>query len=276
VPIGAAAIEEAIALNGAAVEMNRTAFRFGRLAVHDRAALDQLARPLEAADARAPDTLETLVARRGKLLEAYQDAALADRYRKMVAAIASVEKERTPGRSGLALAAARSYHKLLAYKDEYEVARLYTDGTFAKHIESQFEGVRRIEFHLAPPLLSWFYKDKVSGEPRKIRLGGWMMPVFRLLAKGKALRGTRWDVFGWTAERKLERQMITDYEAVLDEIAQRLSPATHATAVALATLPEDIKGFGHIKLANYRLAKQREEKLLEDLRNPAPVKVAAE
>ena len=110
----------------------------------------------------------------------------------------------------------------------------------------------------------------MTGEPRKIEFGAWMMPLFRLLARGKGLRGTRWDVFGYTAERKLERQMIADYERLLDEIGQRLTPATHATAVALASLALDVKGFGHIKLRNYKKAKEREAALLAELRNPSP------
>jgi indolepyruvate ferredoxin oxidoreductase len=274
VPVGHDAIEQAIELNGAAVAMNREAFRFGRLAAHDRTALDRIAAPH--ATPRALETLDEIVAYRAHHLAAYQDEALAERYRIRVRALADIEAARTPGSSGLAIATARAYHKLLAYKDEYEVARLYTDGSFAREVEAQFEGVRRVEFHLAPPILSRFYKDKRTGAPRKIRLGGWMMPVFRLLARGKTLRGTRWDLFGYTAERRLERQMIADYERLLDEIGSRLSPATHATAVALARLPEDVKGFGHIKDASLAKAKKREALLLAELRNPAPVKVAAE
>ena len=143
-------------------------------------------------------------------------------------------------------------------------------------MDAQFEGVRSIEFHLAPPLLANFYKDKVTGHPRKVRLGRWMLPVFRVLAKGKSLRATRWDVFGYFAERKLERQMISDYEAVLDEIASKLDQSNHAHAVALAGVPLEVKGFGHVKLANYKKAKQREAELRDALANPTPVKVAAE
>jgi indolepyruvate ferredoxin oxidoreductase len=275
IPIGAAAIEQAIELNGAAVEMNRQAFRFGRLAAHDTAALDRLLRP-KAAAAAAPQTFEQLVASRAERLVAYQDDALAERYRSKVMAIAALEKEKVSGRTGLSEAVAQAYYKLLAYKDEYEVARLYTDGTFERQIAEQFDGVTRIEFHLAPPFLARFHKDKLTGHPRKVRLGGWMLPVFRLLAKGKRLRGTPWDVFGYAAERRRERQMITDYEAVLAEITQRLSPATYGTTVALAGLPMDIKGFGHIKHANWETAKKREAELLAELRNPTPVKVAAE
>ena len=274
VPIGQDAIEQAIELNGAAVAMNREAFRFGRLAAHDRAALDRIAAPHTAP--RSLETLDEIVEYRARHLAAYQDEALAGRYRTRVRALADIEAARTPGAAGLAAAVARAYHKLLAYKDEYEVARLYTDGSFSRAVEAEFEGVRRMEFHLAPPLLSRFYRDKRTGAPRKIRLGSWIMPVFRLLARGKTLRGTRWDLFGYASERRLERRMIADYERLLDEIESRLSPATHATAVALAALPEDVKGFGHIKDASLAKAKKREAFLLAELRNPAPVKVAAE
>src|SRR6185436_16455447 len=129
--------------------------------------------------------------------------------------------------------------KLLAYKDEYEVARLYASPAFEKDLGEQFESRRKLEFHLAPPLLA--RRDKATGEPRKMRFGAWMLPVFRLLAKGKRLRGTVFDVFGYSAERKLERQMFADYEKLMDEVAERLSPVTHATAVALASLALDIK-----------------------------------
>ncbi|MGH6815062.1 MAG: DUF6537 domain-containing protein, partial [Hyphomicrobiaceae bacterium] len=272
VPVGAAAIEQAIELNGTAVAMNEQAFRFGRLAAHDRGALDRLATPAE--PPQQPKTLDEIIAVRAGHLTAYQDEALAQRYRARVEDIARLERERTPGLTGLAEAVARAYHKLLAYKDEYEVARLYTDGAFQAELDKTFEGVRKIEFHLAPPLLA--RRDKATGEPRKMRFGPWMLPVFRLLAKYKRLRGTRWDIFGMTAERRRERQTIADYESLLDEIARRLTPATHAVALALAKLPEDIKGFGHIKEANYAKAKKRESELLVHLTGPRPLLAAAE
>lgn len=275
VPIGAAAIEEAIALNGAAVEMNRSAFRLGRLAAHDRDAVDRIAKPADQ-HVTEPETLDDIIAFRARHLAAYQDEQLASRYRSKVAWIAGIEKEKAPGRAGLAMAVARAYHKLLAYKDEYEVARLFTDGMFQRQVEEQFEGVRAMEFYLAPPFLARFHKDKSTGHPRKVRLGGWIMPVFRLLAKGKSIRGTRWDLFGYSAERRLERQMIADYERMLDGIAGQLEQDNHAIAVALAELPLEVKGFGHVKLANYKAAKRREADLLQAFGNPAPVKVAAE
>jgi len=272
VPIGSAAIEQAIELNGAAVEMSRNAFRFGRLAAHEPGAVARLM-GADTTTPPKPQTLEDIVAFRAEQLAQYQDAALADRYRARVTQVADIERKLAPGRSGLAEAAARSYHKLLAYKDEYEVARLYASPAFEKALGDQFEARRKLEFHLAPPLLA--RRDKATGEPRKIRFGAWMLPVFRLLAKGKRLRGTAWDVFGYSVERKLERQMIADYEKLLDEIAQRLTPLTHAKAVALASVPLEIKGFGHIKERNYKTAKQRETALLNDLRNPSPTALKA-
>ena len=274
VPVGSAALEQAIELNGAAVEMSRNAFRFGRLGAHDPASL---ARVLGQAGVAAPKSasLEDLVASRASYLADYQDEALAERYRQRIAQIAEAERNKAPASSGLADAVARGYHKLLAYKDEYEVARLFTHPAFEAALSEQFEARGKLSFHLAPPLLA--RHDKATGEPRKMQFGRWLLPVFRVLSKGRRLRGTAWDVFGYTQERQLERQMIADYELLLDEIVRRLSPQTHATAVALARLPLDIKGFGHIKLRNYKSAKAREAALLAKLRNPAsPALKAAE
>ena len=267
VPVTAASIEAAIELNAAAVEMNRNAFRFGRLAAHDAGAIERL---LQSPARKAPATLDEIIDLRAKELVAYQDEGLARRYRDLVQRIRTLEMEKTPGRSGLAEAVARGYHKLLAYKDEYEVARLYTDGRFEKALGEAFDGTHKLEFHLAPPLMSWWNADKVTGHPRKMSFGAWMLPVFRLLAKGKRLRGSWADVFGRTAERRLERQMIADYEALVLEIERRLSPDTHRTSIALAALPEDIKGYGHVKLANVEKAKKKRESLLGMLREPKP------
>ncbi|MGI9479060.1 MAG: indolepyruvate ferredoxin oxidoreductase family protein [Hyphomicrobiaceae bacterium] len=277
VPIGADAVEEAIKLNGAAVEMNQRAFRFGRLAAHDAAALDRIAKPgPKPGQTPSIETLDEIVERRARLLVDYQDAALAERYRAKVAWAKSLEDERTPGRKGFAEAIARSYYKLLAYKDEYEVARLFTDGAFDAAVNANFDGVRRIEYHLAPPLLAYFWKDKTTGHPRKIKLGGWMTPVFRLLAKGKKLRGSGWDIFGRTAERRREREMIAEFEQLLDQIAPKLSTATHATATVLAGLPMDVRGFGHVKLDNDKKVAVRRAELLRELEAPSPVPMAAE
>ncbi len=278
VPIPAVAIEQAIELNGAAVDTNRQAFRFGRLAAHDLDALDRLIGTAAKPKPPAPKSLEEIVDFRAAQLVAYQDNTLARRYRLRVEAIAALEKTHMPGRTALAEAVAKAYHKLLAYKDEYEVARLYTDGAFAARVAEQFDGVRSVDFHLAPPLLARFWKDKVTGHPRKVRLPGWLvMPLFRVLARAKGLRGGRLDLFGYAAERRRERQAIADYERALDEIGAHLSPATYDTAVALAALPLEVKGFGHVKQASHDKAAIRERTLLAKLRapaNPTPAKPA--
>ncbi len=267
VPVSATSIEQAIELNGAAIEMNRNAFRFGRLAAHDRSALDRLVKP---AEKKAAPTLGQIIEQRASHLAGYQDGALSQRYRDTVKRIAELEAAKAPGRTGLAEAVAKGYFKLLAYKDEYEVARLYTDGRFEASVKDAFEGPLKFEFHLAPPLMSWWNRDKVTGHPRKMSFGAWMLPAFRLLAKGKRLRGGKLDLFGYSAERRHERQMISDYEAILAEIERRLAPETHAASRALAGLPEEIKGFGHVKAANFDKAKKKEAQLLAMLRDPKP------
>jgi indolepyruvate ferredoxin oxidoreductase len=164
----------------------------------------------------------------------------------------------------------------MAYKDEYEVARLYTNGHFARQVEAAFEGDNlRYEFHLAPPLLA--RKDPATGVPRKMSFGPWMMKAFGVLAKLRGLRGTPLDVFGYTHERKTERRLIRDYEALLAEIVANLNPQNHATAVGLAAIPEKIRGFGHVKARHLEAAKREEAELLARFRRPAaPLAVAAE
>jgi indolepyruvate ferredoxin oxidoreductase len=272
VPVSAKAIEEAIELNGAAVAMNRQAFRMGRLAAHDRAAVDKLAgAAVVDLPVRKVETLDDIIADRVSRLTDYQDRDLAERYARKVRWIADAERNTAQGKTGLADAVAKGYYKLLAYKDEYEVGRLYSSPAFKAALADQFDRHGKLEFHLAPPLLA--RKDKATGEPRKMTFGPWMLQVFGWLAKGKRLRGSVFDVFGYTAERRLERQSIADYELMLDEVVQRLSSVTHKTAVALANLPLDVKGFGHVKHKNWEAAKAREAQLLAELRSPTPAPV---
>jgi indolepyruvate ferredoxin oxidoreductase len=160
---------------------------------------------------------------------------------------------------------AKSLHRLMGYKDEYEVARLYTNGHFAKQIASTFEGENlRYEFHLAPPILA--RRDPQTGVPRKMTFGPWMLKAFGVLARFKGLRGTALDVFGYTEERRTERQLIRDFEALLEEIVAGLTPENHATAVALAQVQQKIRGFGHIKERNLKAAKAEEADLLARFR----------
>ena len=202
-------------------------------------------------------------------LVAYQHAAYAARYRTWVDKAKAAEAARAPGKCGLADAVARYLFKLMAYKDEYEVARLYTDGAFLKQVEAEFDGEDlRFEFHLAPPLLA--PRDRVTGLPRKMSFGPRILPLFRLLAKLKGLRGTAFDPFGRTLERRSERKLIADYEAMVAEILAKLTPDNHAAAVALAAIPEKIRGFGHVKQQHLTAAKADEAALLEQFRTGSP------
>ena len=265
-PLSAEAILEAIRLNGVAVEANVQAFRWGRLLAVDEAPIAALAEKLvkPVAGEMLSRDLDDAISRRERFLTDYQDAAYAQRYRARVEAIRALEAKVAPGKDALSWAVAKYLFKLMAYKDEYEVARLYTGGSFREQLARTFEGDYRLEFHLAPPLLS--KPDPATGRPRKMRFGPWMMTLFGLLAKAKRLRGTRLDPFGYAAERKMERRLIGDYEALLDEIALRLRPELHETAVALASLPEQIRGYGPVKTAAIERAKLREAELLQTLR----------
>ncbi|MCP8939720.1 indolepyruvate ferredoxin oxidoreductase family protein [Alsobacter sp. SYSU M60028] len=266
VPLSAAALERAIELNGEAVAMNLSAFAWGRRAAHDRARVEALVKPsaAPAGDRRLSSTPEEALARRVAFLTEYQDAAYAERYRAAVARVAAAEAARAPGRTGLAEAVARYLFKLMAIKDEYEVARLYTDGEFLKALRGQFDGDLKLTFHLAPPILG--RRDPQTGLPRKSTFGPWMMKALALLAKGRRLRGGWLDVFGRTAERRMERRLIADYEALLAEIVERLTPETHALCVALASIPEKIRGYGYVKERHLAAAKAEEATLLERLR----------
>ncbi|MGK9168798.1 indolepyruvate ferredoxin oxidoreductase family protein [Inquilinus limosus] len=272
VPVSHEALERAIDLNGTAVAMNKAAFLWGRRAAYDLARVERLAAPPQEQGHRLSRTLDEVIARRVEQLTAYQDAAYAARYKALVDRVRVAEARL--GREELTEAVARNYHKLLAYKDEYEVARLYTDGGFLKQLEAQFEGDYKLEFHLAPP--SFAEKDPDTGHLKKRAFGPWVLKTFKLLARMKRLRGTALDPFGRTAERKAERQLIADYEAVVEELLARLGPDTHAVCVAIARVPEQIRGYGHIKEENREKAKAREAELLASLRTPAAPKLAAE
>jgi indolepyruvate ferredoxin oxidoreductase len=272
IPLSAAAIEKAIELNGEAVAMNKSAFHWGRHMAADPISVQNIAKPKAAlaSDARhLSESFAETVERRVKFLTAYQNAAYAERYRRAVEKVKAAEAARAPGKCGLADAVARYLFKLMAYKDEYEVARLYTDGSFAKQVEQEFDGKDlRFEFHLAPPLLA--RRDKATGLPRKMSFGPWMLPAFRLLAKLKGLRGTPLDPFGRSLERRTERKLIADYEAMLDEVIEKLTIENHHLAVGLAAIPEKIRGFGHIKQRHLAAAKADEAALLEQFSAGTP------
>jgi len=270
-PLSAEAVERAIVLNGEAVAMNVAAFRYGRRAVVDPRGLEALIepRPQEQNDSlRLSQSFADTVNRRVEFLTAYQNADFSRRYRIWVERARTVEAEKAPGQCGLAEAVARYLFKLMAYKDEYEVARLYSETSFLDRVRSTFDGDKlRFEFHLAPPLLA--RRNPETGEPKKMSFGPWILNVFALLAKFRFLRGTVFDPFGYTAERKMERRLISDYEQLLEELLARLTPANHHVAVALATIPEKIRGYGPVKQRHLAAAKAEEAALREEFRSGA-------
>ncbi|MEX0758647.1 MAG: DUF6537 domain-containing protein, partial [Tistlia sp.] len=275
VPISGAAIDQAIDLNGVAVSFNKQAFLWGRRAAEDLAAVEKLALPAEAPTShRVSQTFDELVERRRAYLAAYQDEAYAGRYLEVVERARKAEAERTPGMTGLAEAVARYAYKVMAYKDEYEVARLYSDPEFEAKLRNQFSGDFKLKLHLAPPLLA--DRDPQTGHLKKREYGPWIFQAFRLLTRLKGLRGTRLDPFGYSAERRAERRLRDDYLALVEEIAANLSPANHAIAVELASVPDQIRGFGHIKDANLARGRARWTDLLESFRDPAAQRSAAE
>jgi indolepyruvate ferredoxin oxidoreductase len=276
VPLSAAALTRAIELNGEAVAMNLAAFAWGRKAASDLGAVEAAIAPLRNEPAHpVAETLDDMIARRVRFLENYQNAAYAQRYLSVVNRVQTAEQVKTPGLTGLAEAAARYLFKLMAYKDEYEVARLYTDGTFAAQLAKTFEGDIKLEFHLAPPILS--RKDPTTGLPRKMTFGPWMMHAFRLLAMLRGLRGTAFDIFGYSTERRVERRLVGDYERLIAEILGALKSDNHAIAVALASIPEKIRGYGHVKQRHLQSAKAEEAELLGQFRAGKPtLKAAAE
>ena len=261
VPISGAAVERAIELNGLAVEMNREAFRWGRRAARDPEAVERLTLQgddgLEPAE---PKSLDEFIDRRAADLTAWQNAAWAARYRALVERVRAAEHSFGVGEA-LTGAVARHAYKLMAYKDEYEVARLYTDGAFRERLAAAFEGDLRLTFHLAPALLA--RRDPVTGEPRKRTFGPWMWRVLGLVAKMRFLRGTVFDIFGHTTERRRERRLIEEYFETVGLILGELRPENLALAVEIASVPELIRGFGHVKERNFAEAESVRAALLE-------------
>ena len=282
IPLTEASILQAIQLNGAAIESNTRAFEWGRRAAIDIHAVQRAATPPEARpeSQRLSDSLDELIERRRAFLVDYQGEAYARRYDELVRRVRGEEAKAAPGSEALTTAVARYLFKLMAYKDEYEVARLYTDTGFVERVASQFEGNYKLNLHLAPPL--WVKKDPVTGEPRKRTYGPWMLKLMGLLAKLRFLRGTPLDVFGYSEERRTERALIEAYRKTIDELLGSLSPERIALAAEIASIPEFIRGYGPVKERHLKTAKAREADLLHRWRNPdespkprIPIKVAA-
>jgi indolepyruvate ferredoxin oxidoreductase len=259
-----AAFDAAIALNGAAVEMNRNAFTIGRrLAVEPDMVMNA------AGLLQEPEQDENALERMAAFLADYQDQNYADRFSEQVAKVAAAEAK-LGGDGSFKDTVAKGLFRLMAYKDEYEVARLYTDGSFAKSLGQAFDGKVRLKFHMAPPLLS--RRDKSTGHLKKRTFGPWMIPVLRLLARGKALRGTRFDPLGYTAERKNERRLIADYEALVDRLLKRLDSRNFSQAKEIAAMVLEVRGYGHVKeqaMAAYEPAVTQALAAFEEEHSPA-------
>jgi len=291
IPISHEALMRAIELNGAAVEMNRKAFNWGRMAVHDihvvREAAGIVAAPTASTFASGNEmatsaafvgegnitkSLDETIALRVKFLTEYQDSAYAEQYKTFVEKVRSAEARHVPGKSSLGEATAKYLFKLMAYKDEYEVARLYTTGDFEKRIKETFDGDFKIKFNLAPPLFS---KRDSNGHLVKQQYGSWIFTAFKIMTKLKGLRGGAFDIFGKTEERRMERQLIVDYRNTLEELINGLNTANYDLAIEIARVPEHIRGYGHVKEEHFVKAKTRWNDLLLQWRNPEPDRAVA-
>ncbi len=275
-PLTLEALEGAIELNGVAVEANKQALAWGRLAAHDPSAVETIAQPLMPQRDVKPEarSLEQEIDRRADYLTDYQDAAHAGRFRALVEKVRAAERERAAGLEGLGEAVALNFFRLMAYKDEYEVARLYTDGRFMEQVNRQFEGDFSLRLHMAPPLIA--QRDPDTGHLKKREFGPWMLKLMPLLARMKGLRGGAWDIFGRSAERRMERQLIVDYETTMASVLAGLDHDNHAMAVNIAEVPDRIRGFGHVKEKALKLAKKNEAEMLELFRAPSKRTTAAE
>jgi indolepyruvate ferredoxin oxidoreductase len=245
-PVSEAALLRAIELNGVAIDANKKSFLWGRRAAADLARVERIAIPGQPVLLQMPEGLDSFVKRRVAFLTAYQDAAYAARYEALVNTVRHAESALGAG-DKLSRAVAKSYFKLMAYKDEYEVARLYTDGRFVEQLKRQFEGEFTLKFNLAPPLFS---KKDANGHLVKAQYGSWVWQAFRLLAKLKGVRGSRLDVFGYSAERRMERKLIEEYRSTILGLLDTLDADKLALAVDIASLPEKVRGFGHVKEAS--------------------------
>jgi indolepyruvate ferredoxin oxidoreductase len=291
IPLSLDSLMRAIELNEAAVPMNKLAFNWGRMAAVDMHSVmkaagmlaDQTVQALNSGAfssatsvlfAKAPvtKTLDDLIKHREQLLTEYQDAAYARKYRALIDQVRSAEQQKAPGKTDLTQAVARYFAKVMAYKDEYEVARLYTTGDFEKQVNEVFDGDVTLKFNLAPPMIS--KKDPVTGHLLKKEYGAWTFKAFKQLAKMKHLRGGALDMFGKTAERKMERQLIEDYKNCIEGLLARLSSDNYALAVEIAKIPELIRGYGHVKEAHYEKAKTRWDQLMAEWQKPISKSVA--
>ncbi len=265
VPLSEAAIMKAIELNGVSVEFNKNAFIWGRNGANDLAALVKMTTPAQVIELKRAPTLDEIVKKRVASLTDYQNAEYAAQYTAFVDEVRAAESKLGGKTLRLTEAVARYYYKLMAYKDEYEVARLHSNGVFAAKIADMFEGEFKVKYHLAPPLFS---KRDTQGHLIKKEFGSWMKHGFTILAKLKGLRGTALDIFGYTAERKMERALIVEYRQMVSALLPKLTAENLTQAVAIASIPEDIRGYGHVKERHFDAAKRKQDDLLVRFHNP--------
>lgn len=260
IPLTEQALLKAIELNGVAVEFNQQAFMWGRIYANDAEATIKL---IDAPQGTAKTLTERIELRINELTE-YQNVGYARRYQSLVTKVSAAEKALAITDNSLTEAVALYSYKLMAYKDEYEVARLYACGEFREKLAAQFEGDFKLEFNLAPPMIA--PNDKYTGLPRKIKLGGWMLSAFGILAKFKGLRGTAFDIFGKTAERKMERSLRDDYFMVVENMLTELNANNYQAAVDVANLPSLIKGYGHVKERHVETYRKELKRLMVNFR----------
>ena len=266
-PVSPDSIERAVEINGVAIPFNKAAFALGRLQAVDPARIEKaVVSHVQELDFTPLTALVDIVAHRTQLLTDYQNVAWAQRYRDLVDSVARAEVRATPGRDMLSVMVARNFAKLMAYKDEYEVARLHADPAFRQQLKDAFEDGAKLRYNLAPPLFS---KKDADGRLIKREFGPWMGKAFAFLTRFKGLRGTAFDIFGYTQERKMERGLIDHYEAQMRMVADKLTPANHAAAVELASLPAQIRGYGHVKEANVEKVRALEPLILKKFEDAA-------
>jgi indolepyruvate ferredoxin oxidoreductase len=270
IPLGRESLMRAIELNGVAIDNNKAAFEWGRRAAHDWASVEKLLAPAQVIEFKKRESLEALVARRREFLVGYQDQAYADTYAAFVERVRQAEAPL--GKTALSEAVARYLFKLMAYKDEYEVARLHTETGFREKIAAMFEGDYKVNYHLAPPLTA---RRNEKGELQKKKFGPAMHMAFRVLSTLRGLRGTAFDIFGRTHERKTERALIGEYRASIEQVLAALSADNHALGLEIARIPEQIKGFGHVKDRNLAAARSQWARLMAQWQNEATQRRAA-
>jgi len=267
IPLALQSIERAIELNGVAIDANKKSFSFGRLAAHDPQKVQAMADAIlhDVTPEPIAQTLDDVIAKRADYLAEYQDKAYAQRYLDMVARVREMEGVLDGQSTAITEAVSRYYHKLLAYKDEYEVARLYSNGDFIKSLKAQFDGDYKLEFNLAPPIME--APDVATGRPKKRTFGPWMLGAFSVLAKFKFLRGTAFDIFGYHKDRKLERTLIKEYEELVDFILPQITKGNLSLCAEILSVADDIRGYGPVKEEWLHKARIKQAGLLTKLRN---------